>query len=250
MSFAIWAKRKLQPKESCSAEQPADYWDASSVGQPAGDLARKAGSSTNRKQMRKATTPVCAATSFCAFARLPFEIWRQLVRFLSYSDVAACACSTDNEDIKRLLSILTCVSTFKRLLVEYGAITWDVTYGEPNQTNNHWSMEPSHYRWDEEFWKCVRERKFFWMRAKEIIFLYEPQFLLAGQRYDTLIQQDYIHPCGVLFASSPEVDTQRMLQRQLREGYGAPHHGYLVDWWSRQPWLPDYDLGKMWIVLS
>ena len=127
MSFAIWAKRKLQPKESCSAEQPADYWDASSAGQPAGDLARKASLSTNRKQMRTAATPVCAATSFCAFARLPFEIWRQLVRFLSYSDVAACACSTDNEDIKRLLSILTCVSTFKRLLVEYGAIRRTIT---------------------------------------------------------------------------------------------------------------------------
>ena len=241
MSFAIWAKRKLQPKESSSAEQPADYWDANSVGQPAGDLTRKAGSSTNQKQMRKAATPVCAATSFCAFARLPFEIWRQLVRFLSYSDVAACACSTNNKDTKRLLSILTCVSTFKRLLVEYGAITWDVTYGEPNQTNHHWSMEPSHCRWDEEFWNDAKERKHFWMRAIEIIFLYEPQFLLAGQRCDTLIQQDYIHSCGVLFASKARDFTHRKLQRQFRVRYGAPHHiaqPWFADSGYPQPWLP------------
>ena len=256
MSFEIWAKKKLQPKASSSAEQPADYWDANSVGQPAGDLTRKADSSTNQKQMRKAATPVCAATSFCAFARLPLEIWRQLVRFLSYSDVAACACSTDNEDTKRLLSILTCVATFKRLLVEYGAITWDITYGEPNQTNHHWSMEPSHCRWDEEFWNEARERKHFWMRAKEIIFLYEPQFLFTGQRCDTLIQQDYIHWCGVLFASKAQNDTHRKLQRQFRAEYGAPHH-FAQPWFASYgfssyglPYIPDYDLGRMWIVLS
>ena len=241
MSFEIWAKKKLQPKASSSAEQPADYWDANSVGQPAGDLTRKAGSSTNQKQMRKAATPVCAATSFCAFARLPLEIWCQLVRFLSYSDVAACACSTNNKDTKRLLGILTCVSTFKRLLVEYGAITWDVTYGEPNQTNHHWSMEPSQCRWDETFWNDANERKHFWMRAIEIIFLYEPQFLLAGQRYDTLIQQDYIHSCGVLFASKASVFTHLKLQRQFRVGYGAPHHiaqPWFADSGYPQPWLP------------
>ena len=66
-----------------------------------------------------AATPVCAATSLCAFARLPLEIWQQLVRFLSYSDVAACACSTGHEDTKRLLirymRLGCCVSTFKRL---------------------------------------------------------------------------------------------------------------------------------------
>ena len=36
------------------------------------------------------------------FAGLPPEIWRQLIGLLSYSDVAACSCSTSHEDTGRL----------------------------------------------------------------------------------------------------------------------------------------------------
>ena len=74
MSFAIW-----DLLSSDSAEQPAGYCDDSSVEQPAGDLIMKRGSSGHQKQMRKAATPVCASTSLCAFARLPLEIYQQLL---------------------------------------------------------------------------------------------------------------------------------------------------------------------------
>ena len=65
--------------------------------------------------------------SLCLFTRLPAEMWRQLIGLLSNSDVAACSCSTSHEDTKRLLMRYMrrrcCISTFKRLLVLYGAIT-------------------------------------------------------------------------------------------------------------------------------
>ena len=161
MSSEIW-----NPGSSASGEQPADDSKYSSAAQPA---------------------------SLCLFARLPPEIWRQLIGLLSYSDVAACSCSTSHEDTKWLLigymKRRGCVSTFKRLLVEYGAITWDPDCG---------------HIWDPNFWNEAQERKYFWRRATEIIFMCEPKLLLDGKYYrrcDALIQQDYSHSCGVLFAS-------------------------------------------------
>ena len=54
------------------------------------------------------------------------------------------------------------------------------------------------------------------------------------QRCDTLTQQDYIHSCGVLFASEAFFFEHRQLQRQFRASYGA---GYGVlnraDYWFR-----------------
>ena len=64
MSSEIW-----NPGSSASGEQPADDSKYSSAAQPA---------------------------SLCLFARLPPEIWRQLIGLLSYSDVAACSCSTSH----------------------------------------------------------------------------------------------------------------------------------------------------------
>ena len=198
MSSEIW-----NPGSSASAEQPPDDSEDSSVERPA---------------------------SLCLFARLPPEIWRQLIGLLSYSDVAACSCSTSHEDTKWLLigymKRRGCVSTFKRLLVEYGAITWDPDCG---------------HIWDPNFWNEAQERKYFWRRAIEIIFLYERQnthlpvlLLQEGQRYiDDVVQQDYIHSCGVLFASETCVANHQTLQRQFRASYGAPNH-------LAQPWLPDY----------
>ena len=128
---------------------------------------------------------------------------------ISYSDVAACSCSTSHEDIKRLLMEYMrrrcCISTFKRLLVEYAALRPDPDYGE---------------QWDPDFWNNPEERKHFWTRAIEMIFLYDPKLLEESQRCDALIQQDYIHSCGVLFASDVEWANQRKLQRQFRAGYG------------------------------
>ena len=112
------------PGSSASAEQPADDSKYSSAAQPA---------------------------SLCLFARLPPEIWRQLIGLLSYSDVAACSGSTSHEDTKRLLMEYMrrrcCISTFKRLLVEYAALRRDPDYGE---------------RWDPDFWKDSEERKHLW----------------------------------------------------------------------------------------
>ena len=65
-----------------------------------------------------------------------------------------------------------------------------------------------------------------------MIFLYEPKLLEESQRCDALIQQDYIHSCGVLFASNVDWADQRELQGQFRAGYGAPNH-------FEQPWFPD-----------
>ena len=194
---------------SSSAEQPADDSEDSSAPQPAGDL-------------------TMVSNSLCPFARLPLEIWRWLVGLLSYSDVAACSCSTSHEDTKRLLigymRRRSCVSTFKRLLVEYRAIKWIVDDVKP---------EYGTVQWDPDFWSESEERKHFWRRAIEIIFLYEPESLQKGQRCDELIQQDYIHSCGVLFASDTCDSIHRKLQRQFRLDYVAPNH--LV-----QPWLPAY----------
>ena len=75
-----------------------------------------------------------------------------------------------------------------------------------------------------------------------MIFLYEPKLLEESQRCNALIQQDYIHSCGVLF--SPDVPSavcfvidhlslQAKLKHQFRAGYGA----HFVE----QPWVPDYD---------
>ena len=199
---------------SSSAEQPADDSEDSSAPQPAGDL-------------------TMVSNSLCPFARLPLEIWRWLVGLLSYSDVAACSCSTSHEDTKRFLigymRRRSCVSTFKRLLVEYGAITWIVDDAGPDYGT---------VQWDPDFWSESEERKHFWRRAIEIIFLYEPKSLQEGQRCDKLIQQDYIqcvtaYSCGVLFASNTCVANHQELQRQFRAGYGAPNH-------LAQPWFPDY----------
>ena len=190
MSSEIW-----NPGSSASVARPADDSEDSSAEQPA---------------------------SLCLLARLPPEIWRQLIGLLSYSDVAACSCSTGHENIKPLLMEYMrqgcCISTFKRLLVEYAALRHDPDYGE---------------QWDPDFWKDAEERKHFWTRAIEMIFLYDPKLLKKSQRCDALIQQDYIHSCGVLFASDIEWANQRELQRQFRAGYGAPNH-------VEQPWFPDY----------
>ena len=82
-----------------------------------------------------------------------------------------------------------------------------------------------------------------------MIFLYEPKLLKESNRYDALIQQDYIHSCGVLFASDVDLSQpvyvvidhlflQRELQRQFRAGYGAPNH-------FEQPWFVDYDYPRV-----
>ena len=84
--------------------------------------------------------------SLCLFARLPAETWRQLIGLLSNADVAACSCSTSHEDTKRLLMGYMrrrcCISTFKRLLVLYGAITG--------------TLEA---KWDTDFWNESELRK-------------------------------------------------------------------------------------------
>ena len=200
MSSEIW-----NPGSPGSAEQLADDSEDSSAEPPA---------------------------SFCLFTRLPPEVWRQLIGLLSYSDVAACSGSTSHEDTKRLLMEYMrrrcCISTFKRLLMEYAALRRDPDYG---------------LRWDPDFWKDSEERKHFWTRAIEMIFLYEPKLLEESQRCDALIQQDYIHSCGVLFSSDvpsavcfviDHLSRQRELKHQFRAGYGAPNH-------FEQPWFGDYD---------
>ena len=165
-----------------------------------------------------AAAPVLVATSLNLFARLPYDIWRKLVGLLSYSDVASLACCISHKDTDHpLIGYMRrrcCISTFKRLLAEYGAITTDPGLWHPD----YGAM------WDSQFWKRPEERKHFWKRAIEIIFTYEPKSLLGDkpyQRCDPLIHQDYIHSCGVLFASEAFVHNHRVLQRQFRLGYGA-----------------------------
>ena len=181
------------PGSSASAEQPADDSKYSSAAQPA---------------------------SLCLFARLPPEIWRQLIGLLSYSDVAACSCSTSHEDTKRLLvgymRRRCCISTFKRLLVLYGAITG--------------TLEP---QWDTDFWNESELRKDFWRLVIEMIFLYEHKLLQEGRRCDRLIQQDYIHSCGILLAGEPCSAEQWKLQYLFRRFYGASNH--IVQPWSVNP---------------
>ena len=155
MSSEIW-----NPGSSASAAQPADDSEDSSAEQPA---------------------------SLCLFARLPPEIWRQLIGLLSYSDVAACSGSTSHEDTKRLLMEYMrrrcCISTFKRLLVEHGAIMRDPDYGE---------------QWDPDFWNME---------------------LSCGVLFASDV--DISQP---LYVVIDHLFIQRELQRQFRAGYGAPNH--------------------------
>ena len=203
-----------------SAAPPAHPSQDSSAARPAGGGYDGA---TKRRKVRECQDDKSkdGATVPCLSARLPSEIWRELVGLLSYSDVAAWACCTSHEDTKRLLlgymRRRCCVSTFKRLLMEYGAIT-------PKGI-------------DAAFLTIPEERKHFWKRAIEIIFMCEPKLLLDSKYYhrcDALIQQDYIHSCGVLFASEAFYFEHRQLQRQFRASYGA---GYGVlnraDYWFR-----------------
>ena len=180
-------------RPSSSAEQPGNHWEDRSAERPAGYW-----------------------SSLSLFARFPADIWRQLIGLLLYSDVAACLCVT--KDTKRLLvgymRRRCCISTFKRLLVHYGAIVWHPDYGE---------------KWDTAWWNKSEHRKDFWRVAIEMIFLYEPKLLQKGQRCDQLLQQDYIHSCGVLFASEVCKAKQSKLNLLFRRCYGAPNH--LV-----QPW--------------
>ena len=198
---------------SGSAAPPAHPSQDSSAARPAGGgYDGKDGKGQDGKSKDGAILP-------CLFARLPSEIWRPLVGLLSYSDVAAWACCSSHKDTEQLLlgymRRRCCVSTFKRLLMEYGAITthpglWHPDYG---------------YLWDAAFWERKEERRHFWKRAIEIIFTYESKFLLEDQPYqrcDILTQQDYIHSCGVLFASKAQAALHRRLQRKFRAGCKAP----------------------------
>ena len=219
MSSDIWkrpssrsAATPAHPSQDSSAARPAgggyDGATKSSAARPAGD------------GYEGATKSKDGATLRCLFARLPSEIWRQLVGLLSYSDVAAWACCTSYNDTEQLLlgymRRRCCVSTFKRLLIEYGAITTESSAFTGMKYDQHW---------DADFFNIPEERKYFWRRATEIIFMCEPKLLLDGKtyhRYDALIQQDYIHSCGVLFASKAEVKWHRCLQRKFRASCKAP----------------------------
>ena len=222
---------------SGSAAPPAHLSKDSSAARPADDSHNGKGGDKSvlevisTKDAPSTNSCKSAATSLCLFGRLPLDMWRKLVGLLSYSDVAACACSTSHDDTKRLLigymRRRCCISTFKRLLAEYGAITTDPGLWHPDYG----------YLWDAAFWESKEERRHFWKRAIEIIFTYESKFLLEDQPYqrcDTLTQQDYIHSCGVLFASEAFYFEHRQLQRQFRASYGA---GYGVlnraDYWFR-----------------
>ena len=194
---------------SGSAAPPAHPSQDSSAARPAGG--RYDGKDGKSKD---------GAILLCLFARLPFEIWRQLVGLLSYSDVAAWACCTSHKDTEQLLlgymRRRCCVSTFKRLLMEYGAITT----GPSASTAMEYDQQ-----WDADFFNIPEERKYFWQRAIEIIFMCEPKLLLHGKhyrRYPALVQQDYIHSCGVLFASKAKVAMHRHLQSKFRASCKAP----------------------------
>ena len=197
MSSDIW---KLF--SSGSAAPPAHPSQDSSAARPAGGgYDGKDGKGQDGKSKDGATLPYL-------FARLPFEIWRQLVGLLSYSDVAAWACCTSHKDTEQLLlgymRRRCCVSTFKRLLMEYGAITTDPSASTVMEYDQ---------QWDAAFFNIPEERKYFWRRATEIIFMCEPKLLLHGKhdrRYPALVQQDYIHLCGVLFASKAKVAMHRL----------------------------------------
>ena len=188
---------------SGSAAPPAHLPKDSSAARPAdGRYDGKDDKGQDGKSKDLATLP-------CLPARLPLEIWRQLVGLLSYSDVAAWACCTSHKDTEQLLlgymRRRCCVSTFKRLLVEYGALT-------PKGIAAAFLTIPE-------------ERKHFWKRAIEIIFMCAPKLLRHGnnyRRYPALVQQDYIHSCGVLFASKAKVAMHRHLQSKFRASCKAP----------------------------
>ena len=187
---------------SGSAAPPAHPSQDSSAARPAGGgYDGKDGNGQDGKSKDGAILP-------CLFARLPSEIWRPLVGLLSYSDVAAWACCTSHKDTEQLLlgymRRRCCVSTFKRLLMEYGAITTDPSASTVMEYDQ---------QWDAAFFNIPEERKYFWRRATEIIFMCEPKLLLHGKhdrRYPALVQQDYIHSCGVLFASKAKVAMHRL----------------------------------------
>ena len=101
---------------SGSAAQPAHHSQDSSAARPVGGhftgcgndsgihyesmektlFSMDCNASSTTMDLGAAATPVPGATSLCLFARLPLETWRQLIGLLSYSDVAACSCSTSH----------------------------------------------------------------------------------------------------------------------------------------------------------
>ena len=192
MFSEIW-----NPGSSASAAQPADDSEDSSAEQPA---------------------------SLCLFARLPPEIWRQLIGLLSYSDVAACSCSTSHEDTKCFLMGYmrrrSCISTFKRLLDVYAASCI-------SEVGQHLILEP---KWDTDCWSESELWTDFWRVATEMIFLYDHKLLHEGRRCERLTQEDYIHSCGILFACSACCIKQWQLQNRFRRFYGASNHVV-------QPWF-------------
>ena len=131
-----------------------------------------------------------------------------------------------------------CISTFKRLLAEHAGNTYfqqTIMRDPDTQCIEQWDPRGT-------FWNNSDERKFFWRRAIELIFLYEPKLLEESQRCNALIQQDYIHSCGVLF--SPDVPSavcfvidHLSLQAKLKHQFRAVYGAHFVE----QPWVPDYD---------
>ena len=101
--------------------------------------------------------------SLCLFARLAPETWRQLIGLLSYSDVAACLCSTSHEDTKCFLMGYmrrrSCISTFKRLLDVYAASCI-------SEVGQHLILEP---KWDTDCWSESELWTDFWRVATEMI---------------------------------------------------------------------------------
>ena len=209
-------RKRLSSGSAAPAAHPSQD---SSAARPAGGGYDGA---TKRRKVRECQDDKSkdGATVPCLSARLPSEIWRQLVGLLSYSDVAAWACCTSYNDTEQLLlgymRRRCCVSTFKRLLMEYGAITT----GPSASTAMDYDQQ-----WDADFFNIPEERKYFWQRAIEIIFMCQPKLLLHGKhyrRYPALVQQDYIHSCGVLFASKAKVAMHRHLQSEFRASCKAP----------------------------
>ena len=204
-------RKRLSSGSAAPAAHPSQ--DSSAARPAGGGYDGKDGKGQDGKSKDGAILP-------CLFARLPSEIWRQLVGLLSYSDVAAWACCTSHKDTEQLLlgymRRRCCVSTFKRLLMEYGAITT----GPSASTAMDYDQQ-----WDADFFNIPEERKYFWQRAIEIIFMCQPKLLLHGKhyrRYPALVQQDYIHSCGVLFASKAKVAMHRHLQSEFRASCKAP----------------------------
>ena len=100
------------------------------------------------------------------------------------------------------------------------SLKWTITTDPSASTVMEYDQQ-----WDAAFFNIPEERKYFWRRATEIIFMCEPKLLLDGKYYrrcDALIQQDYIHSCGVLFASKAQVALHRHLQRKFRASCKPP----------------------------